>query len=103
MSKIYDEFVKNFNKLAEINEKPFMENKEDFFESWEESEEELLDDDSEPYMPSEEKPMERIGLKSAIQHINEAIGDIGTSYAARSVTIELNDVLEQLKNLLGEK
>ena len=78
MSDIFTEFMKNYNKLAEINGKPLMEvdkaeERVDWYESGDELdediEEEQLADENEMYMPEGPKNIETTPIRSATNHL----------------------------------
>ena len=78
MSDFFDEFVRNYNQLAKINNKELIKNAEASEpespeDPWYEDYEDFEQAADEAYAPPEEKPMRRIGIKAAIEHLNKAI------------------------------
>lgn len=102
MSKIYDEFMSNYNKLAEINDKPLIKVAEDLpmlDPSEGMPEEDMPVDDYTNYdvsTPSDK--MQSVGVKAAIDHLKEAIGALETSEdpTIKYLTKELGEIKDRL-------
>ena len=102
MSKVYDEFMSNYNKLAEINNKPLIKEEEELpmiDPSEGMPEDELLVDDytnCDVSTPSDK--MQSVGVKAAIDHLNESICALEASEDAtiKYLTKEIKEIKDRL-------
>jgi len=102
MSNIYDEFMSNYNKLAEINNKPLIKEAEELpmiDPSEGMPEDELLVDDYTNYdvsTPSDK--MQSVGAHAALEHVKEAVNALeGTEDSTlQHLSQQLNEIKGRL-------
>ena len=110
MSKIYEEFMENYNKLAEINDKPLIKQAEELpmvdpEEGMPESALEVDDYTDYDVVDPGEKQL-KIQIKAVIEKVKDAVVTLyGASVdndITKEVATELNSAIYKLRKMIGE-